>query len=60
MHILKTTVSKVFCATKFLFGVFILCVIFIQPAHAGNIIDAFNLSPFIPLVLEQMIMIQLM
>ena len=57
MHILKTTVSKVFCATKFLFGVFILCVIFIQPAHAGNIIDAFNLSPFIPLVLEQMMKI---
>ena len=57
MHTIKTYVSKAFNVPRFLFGAVVLCAIFTQPAHAENIIDAFNLSPFVPLVLEQMMRI---
>lgn len=39
---------------KFLFGVFLLCVFFTQNALAESIIDKFDLSGFVPLVLEAM------
>lgn len=52
----KKYLSKVFNVTKFLFGLLFFCTIFIQPAHA-NIIDSFDLSYFVPMVLEQMMII---
>lgn len=39
---------------KLLFGVFLFCAFFTQNASAKNIIDAFDLSGFVPLVLEVM------
>lgn len=57
MYITKTTFAKARNSTKFLFGLVVLCTMFVQPAHAVNIIDSFNLSPFVPLVLEQMMKI---
>lgn len=36
-----------------LVGVFLFFILFTQPAHA-DLMDAFNLSPFVPLVLETM------
>ena len=38
---------------KFLFGAFVAYVLFANPAHA-DILDAYNLAPFVPLVLETM------
>lgn len=52
----KKHTSKAFNATKFLFGLLAFCTVFTQPAHAG-IIDSFDLSSFVPIVLEQMMII---
>ena len=53
MYTLKCGISWLFCRAKFIFGLAVLFGFFVQPAHA-NIIDAFNLSPFVPLVLDSM------
>ncbi|MBR0212793.1 MAG: hypothetical protein IJQ55_04255 [Alphaproteobacteria bacterium] len=53
MYTLKRGISWLFCRAKFIFGLAVLFGFFVQPAHA-NIIDAFNLSPFVPLVLDSM------
>ena len=53
MNILKHCISWLFCRTKIIFGAIVLFGFFVQPAHA-NIIDAFNLAPFVPLVLDSM------
>lgn len=47
MHIKKRLFSR------FFIGAFIACVLFANPAHA-DILDAYNLAPFVPLVLETM------
>jgi hypothetical protein len=54
MRTLKSVFSRVFhCGQKLILPLVILCI-FTQPANA-NIMDAFNLAPFVPLVLETMI-----
>lgn len=57
MYTIKNRISHILRKTNILFGVFFICMIFMQPAHAKNIIDSFNLSPFVPIVLEQMMII---
>ena len=52
MNLLKTKILKIFSSHATICGLFFF-IFFIQPANA-NIIDAFNLSPFVPLVLETM------
>ena len=54
MYTIKTIISKASQTTKLLFLACALCAIFMQSAHADGIIDSFNLAPFVPLVLEQM------
>ena len=56
MNILKALFFKRFNRTKLLFSWVVLCIIFTTPAHA-DIIDAFNLSRFVPLVLDSMMQI---
>ena len=53
MSILKPFVSALFGSAKIVFCAMVLCGVFVEPAHA-DIIDAFDLSPFVPLVLETM------
>ena len=53
MHTLEHCISWLFCRAKIIFGAIVLFGFFVQPAHA-NIIDAFNLAPFVPLVLDSM------
>lgn len=57
MDTLKTNISKAFNITKILVMMTVFCTIFLQPAYADGIIDKFNLSPFVPIVLEQMMKI---
>ena len=38
---------------RFVIGAFVACALFVNPAHA-DILDAYNLAPFVPLVLETM------
>ena len=49
----KPNISSFFRRTPSFFGVVFLICLFSEPAHA-SIVDAFNLSPFVPLVLETM------
>lgn len=53
MNILKVLFFKGFNRTKLLFSWVVLCMIFTTPAHA-DILDAFNLSQFVPLILDSM------
>lgn len=53
MHTKKPFILRLFAHAKILFGVFVLCAFFVIPAHA-DILDAYNLAPFVPLVLETM------
>ena len=53
MHTKKPFILRLFAHAKILFGVFVLCAFFVMPAHA-DILDAYNLAPFVPLVLETM------
>ena len=54
MNRIKNLVFCGFNRVKLLFGVFLFCAFFTQNANAKNIIDAFDLSGFVPLVLEVM------
>jgi len=56
MYKQKKHISKVSNVTKILFSLVAFCTFFIQPAQAG-IIDSFDLSSFVPIVLEQMMII---
>lgn len=53
MDIIKRLFFKGFSRTKLFFSWVVLCMIFTTPAHA-DILDAFNLAKFVPLVLESM------
>ncbi len=53
MYIKKALLSRLLSCTRILFSAFVLCAFFVLPAHA-NILDAYNLAPFVPLVLETM------
>ncbi len=50
----KSLRLSMFSHAKRVFLVAVFCGLFIQPACADGIIDAFNLAPFVPLVLETM------
>ena len=54
MSILKRPILSLLFCNKILFCAAVLCAFLIQPAHADGLIDAFNLAPFVPLVLETM------
>ena len=54
MYKIKSLIFCGFRRVKFLFGVFLLCTFFTQNALAESIIDKFDLSGFVPLVLEVM------
>ena len=54
MYKIKSLIFCGFHRVKFLFGVFLLCTFFTQNALAESIIDKFDLSGFVPLVLEVM------
>ena len=55
MHILKPNLCRIFSRIPMLFGVFVFCSLFTESAHAeSSLLDAFNLAPFVPLVLETM------
>lgn len=50
----KPHISRFFRRIPIIIGaVFFACGLFMEPAHA-NILDAYNLAPFVPLVLESM------
>lgn len=53
MHTKKPLILRLFAHAKFLFSVFVLCAFFVTPARA-DILEAYNLAPFVPLVLETM------
>jgi len=53
MHTKKPLILRLLSRTQILFGVFVLCAFFVFPARA-DILDAYNLAPFVPLVLETM------
>jgi hypothetical protein len=53
MHTKKPVILRLFRRAQILFGVFVLCAFFVNPACA-DILDAYNLAPFVPLVLETM------
>lgn len=53
MHKKKSVMTWLFQRPKVLFLGLVACVLFITPANA-DILDAYNLSPFVPLVLETM------
>lgn len=53
MHTKKTFVLWLLSRAKILFGALVPCVFFTVPAHA-DILEAYNLAPFVPLVLETM------
>ena len=54
MYNSKPHISRFFRRVPTLFGTTVLvCFLFMEPAHA-NIVDAFNLAQFVPLVLETM------
>ena len=56
MHTKKSLLLRLFCRPKILFWVFVLCSFFINPANA-DVLDKYNLAPFVPLVLETMMTI---
>ena len=49
----KLMILRLFGRTQMFFAVLVLCSLFMNPAHA-DIVDAYDLSPFVPLVLETM------
>ncbi len=53
MHTQNTVILRLFKHAQMFFGAFVLCAFFTNSAHA-DIIDAYNLAPFVPLVLEEM------
>lgn len=53
MHTQNTVILRLFKHARTLLGVFVLCAFFTSSAHA-DILDAYNLAPFVPLVLEEM------
>nr|MBQ0091665.1 hypothetical protein [Candidatus Enterousia merdequi] len=53
MNTLKSIFLRLFCCGKMLFLPVLALCLFIQPAHA-DILEAYNLAPFVPLVLETM------
>jgi len=53
MYIKKPLLLRLLARAKILFCVFALCAFFVLPARA-DILDAYNLAPFVPLVLETM------
>ncbi len=57
MYIKKPSVFRAFRQTKWLFGTVVFCMLFVQPAAALSLEDSFNLSHFVPLVLESMMTI---
>lgn len=52
MRVIKSVIFRLFLSHPIFCGL-VFCMLFMQPAHA-NMLDAFNLAPFIPLVLETM------
>lgn len=56
MHTKKSLLLRLFGRAQILFGVFVLCAFFINPANA-DVLDKYNLAPFVPLVLETMMTI---
>ena len=55
MNKLKSKLCKYLNHIPLLFGAFLLCFLFTESAYAEtSFLDAFNLSYFIPLVLETM------
>lgn len=56
MHIYKSVILRRFTNVPKSFWVFLVCALFTNCAHA-NIVDSFNLAPFVPLVLETMMKI---
>lgn len=58
MYTLKSLIFRAFYRTRLLFGAIVLCAFFTSTAQAADadksILDAFNLSKFVPLVLETM------
>ncbi|MBR5354524.1 MAG: hypothetical protein IK122_00165, partial [Alphaproteobacteria bacterium] len=53
MYTKKPLILRLLSHAKIFFGVCVLCAFFTGPAHA-DILDAYNLAPFVPLVLETM------
>ena len=55
MQILKPTLCRFLGRIPMLFGLVLFCSLMPESAHAeSSLIDAFNLAPFVPLVLETM------
>ena len=55
MRILKPDLRRLFSRVPTLFGVFVFCCLLTESAYAeSGLLDAFNLAPFVPLVLETM------
>ena len=55
MYILKHALWYLVRFGPIFFGMFVLCFLFPESAHAeSSLLDSFNLTPFIPLVLETM------
>lgn len=55
MYILKPTLRRLFGRIPILFGLVLFYSMIPESAHAeSSLVDAFNLSPFVPLVLETM------
>ena len=54
MYKIKSLIFRGVRRVKSLFGVFLLCVFFTQNALAESILDKFDLSGFVPLILEVM------
>ncbi|MBR5904045.1 MAG: hypothetical protein IKZ49_00750 [Alphaproteobacteria bacterium] len=57
MSIFKQKISRLLCRVPLVFGVFALFNLFSGSAFAGDIVDAYNLAPFVPIVLETMMTI---
>lgn len=54
MHHLKAIFNRLFSGVPGVFFALVICVFFPTQAFAKTILDAFDLSPFVPLVLETM------
>ncbi len=55
MRTLKPTLCRLFSCIPMLFGLILFCFLMPESAHAeSSVVDAFNLAPFVPLVLETM------
>ena len=55
MLIFRQKLLRLLCRIPKFFGLFlIISIFFTQSAHAESIIDAYNLAPFVPLVLDTM------